>query len=121
MIAILNFTSNDNNPFYTNYPTTFTKYNEELVRNNYGRPQVQNTSDKFSLSFAAEYTNMKNDRGWVAFDDTGIIFAERNREILQNDFTEYALNNKMTSNLTALYYWSYSKNHEFFTHKTAAI
>jgi hypothetical protein len=68
------------------------------------------------LAYALDYTNKKNDRGWVDTNDTGIIFAERNREIFQNDFTgKYALNNKMTLNLTARYYWSYSKNHEFFT------
>ncbi|WP_291123493.1 DUF5916 domain-containing protein, partial [Flavobacterium sp. UBA6046] len=54
--------------------------------------------------------------GWVAFDNTDIVFGERNREILQNDFVgKYSLTNKMTINLTARYYWSYSKNHEFFT------
>jgi UPF0288 family protein (methanogenesis marker protein 3) len=31
---------------------------------------------------------MKNDRGWVAFDDTGIIFAERNREIFKTILPE---------------------------------
>lgn len=117
MIAILNFTSNDNNPFTLIIQPTFTKYNES-GRNNYGfylGPKYR-FNDKFSLAFASEYTKMINDRGWVAFDDTGIVFAERNREIAQNDLTgKYSLNNKMTINLTARYYWSYSKNHEFFT------
>ncbi len=73
-------------------------------------------NDKFSLSYVLDYTRKKNDRGWVAFDNAEIIFAERNREILQNDITgKYAINNKMTINLTARYYWSYSQNHEFFT------
>ena len=59
---------------------------------------------------------MKNDRGWVDFDNAGVVFTERNREILQNDLTgKYSLNNKMTINLTARYYWSYSKTHDFFT------
>lgn len=63
-----------------------------------------------------DYFNETNDRGWVDTDNTGIIFAERNRETAQNDFTgKYALNNRMTINLTARYYWSYSKNHQFFT------
>ncbi|MDI6048699.1 DUF5916 domain-containing protein [Flavobacterium sp. XS2P24] len=117
MTTILNFTSNDNNPFTLIIQPTFTKYNES-GRNNYGfylGPKYR-FNDKFSLAFASEYTKMNNDRGWVAFDDTEIVFAERNREILQNDITgKYSLNNKMTINLTARYYWSYSKNHEFFT------
>ncbi|TDD78686.1 DUF5916 domain-containing protein [Flavobacterium caseinilyticum] len=117
MITILNFTSNDNNPFTLIIQPAFTKYNES-GRNNYGfyLGSKYRFNDKFSLAFASEYTKMINDRGWVAFDDTGIVFAERNREILQNDLTgKYSLNNKMTINLTARYYWSYSKNHEFFT------
>ena len=105
------------NPFTIIIQPTFTKYNEK-GRNNYGfylGPKYR-FNDKFSLAFAAEYTKMNNDRGWVDFDDTGIVFAERNREILQNDLTgKYSLNNKMTINLTARYYWSYSKNHEFLT------
>jgi hypothetical protein len=63
-----------------------------------------------------DYINQSNYRGWVDSNETGVIFAERNREIFQNDLTgKYSLNNKMTINLTARYYWSYSKNHEFFT------
>jgi hypothetical protein len=47
------------------------------------------------LAYSTEYTKI-NDRGWVGFDDASeIIFAERNREILQNDLTgKYSLNNK---------------------------
>jgi hypothetical protein len=117
IITILNFTSNDNHPFTIIVQPTFTKYNEK-GRNSYGfylGPKYR-FNDKFSLAYAAEYTKMNNDRGWVAFDDSGVVFAERNREILQNDLIgKYSLNNKMTINLTARYYWSYSKNHDFFT------
>jgi hypothetical protein len=74
-------------------------------------------NDKLSLAFAIDYSKLNQDRGWVDFGDNGeIIFTERNREILQNDLTgKYSINNKMTLNLTARYYWSYSKNREFFT------
>ena len=117
IITIFNFTSNDNNPFTIIVQPAFTKYNEK-GRNTYGfylGPKYR-FNDKFSLAYAAEYTKMNNDRGWVDFDDSGVVFAERNREILQNDLIgKYSLNNKMTINLTARYYWSYSKNHDFFT------
>ena len=117
IITILNFTSNDNHPFTIIVQPTFTKYNEK-GRNSYGfylGPKYR-FNDKFSLAYAAEYTKMNNDRGWVDFDDSGVVFAERNREILQNDLIgKYSLNNKMTINLTARYYWSYSKNHDFLT------
>ena len=117
IITILNFTSNDNHPFTIIVQPAFTKYNEK-GRNSYGfylGPKYR-FNDKFSLAYAAEYTKMNNDRGWVDFDNSGVVFAERNREILQNDLIgKYSLNNKMTINLTARYYWSYSKNHDFFT------
>lgn len=73
-------------------------------------------NDKFSIYYNLDYTRLVNDRGWVAFDNSDIIFGERNREILQNDFEgKYSITNKMTINLLARYYWSYSKNHEFLT------
>lgn len=117
VFAAVNFTSNDNNPFTIILQPALTKFNEKN-RNVYGlyiSPKYR-FNDKLSLAYAMEYTNMTNDRGWVDFDDAGIVFTDRNREILQNDLTgKYSVNNKMTINLTARYYWSYSKNHEFFT------
>lgn len=108
---------NSNNAFTFDFTPSFTKYDQE-GRITYGLalgPKYR-FNDQFSLSYVLDYTRKKNDRGWVAFDKAGIIFAERNREILQNDITgKYAINNKMTINLTARYYWSYSQNHEFFT------
>ncbi|MBG6110295.1 hypothetical protein IWX84_001163 [Flavobacterium sp. CG_9.10] len=108
---------NRNNAFTFDFTLSFKKYDQK-ERCNYGiavGPKYR-FNDKFSLFYVLDYTNKKNDIGWVAFDNAGIIFAERNREILQNDLTgKYALNNKMTINLTARYYWSYSQNHEFFT------
>jgi hypothetical protein len=73
-------------------------------------------NDKFSLAYSILYTRKINDRGWVGFDNDAIIFGERNREIVEHYFTgKYSVNNKMTFNLIARYYWSYSDNHEFFT------
>ncbi|TRW99973.1 DUF5916 domain-containing protein [Flavobacterium gawalongense] len=108
---------NSNNAFTFDFTPSFTIYDQD-DRITYGLalgPKYR-FNDKFSLFYVLDYTRKKNDRGWVAFDNMGIIFAERNREILQNDITgKYALNNKMTINLTARYYWSYSENHDFFT------
>lgn len=119
VISIVNFTSNDNNAFTIIAQPTFTKFNEK-GRNTYGfyfGPKYR-FNDKFSLAYAAEYTKLNNDRGWVGFENSDIIFAQRNREILQNDLVgKYSLNNKMTINLTARYYWSYSKNKDFLTLK----
>lgn len=111
------FELNRNNELTLDMTPTFIKYDEK-GRFTYGinfSPKYR-FNDKFSLAYTLDYTIMKNDRGWVDFDDSGIVFTERNREILQNDLTgKYSLNNKMTLNLTARYYWSYSKNHDFLT------
>ena len=117
VFTAVNFTSNENNAFSIIIQPSFTKYNED-GRGNYGLylgPKYR-FNDRLSIAFAMDYINQSNYRGWVDSNETGVIFAERNREILQNDLTgKYSLNNKMTINLTARYYWSYSKNHEFFT------
>ncbi len=117
IFTAINFTSNENNAFSIIIQPSFTKYNED-GRENYGLylgPKYR-FNDRLSIAFAMDYINQSNYRGWVDSNETGVIFAERNREIFQNDLTgKYSLNNKMTINLTARYYWSYSKNHEFFT------
>lgn len=108
---------NSNNAFTFDFTPSFTAYNQD-GRITYGialGPKYR-FNDKLSLLYILDYTRKVNDRGWVDQDNTGIIFAERNREILQNDITgKYAITNKMTLNLTARYYWSYSQNHEFLT------
>lgn len=111
------FELNRNNALTLDMTVNFNKFDEEsrLTHGFYASPKYR-FNDKFSLAYAVEYTKMKNDRGWIDFDDSGIIFAERNREILQNDLTgKYSINNKMTINLSARYYWSYSINHDYFT------
>lgn len=117
IFSAFNFTSNENGAFSIVLEPSIIKYNED-GRINFGfyfSPKYR-FNDKLSLAYTLDYINKKNDRGWVATDNTEIIFAERNREIVQNDFTgKYAINNKMTINLTARYYWSYSKNHEFLS------
>ncbi|SHF97880.1 Carbohydrate family 9 binding domain-like [Flavobacterium fluvii] len=111
------FYSDETRPFHYEIELSTEKFDEEN-RNIYrvfGGTKYR-FNDKFSLSYNFEYTRMTNDRGWVDFDNDDIIFAERNREILQHYFTgKYSITNKMTFNLIARYYWSYSDNHEFFT------
>ncbi len=117
VFAAFNYSSNENNVFSIILEPSVSKYNTE-GRINYGFyfGAKYRFSDKFSLSYLLDYQNKKNDIGWVDSDNTGIIIAERDREIAQNDFTgKFAINNKMTINLTARYYWSYSENHKFMT------
>ncbi len=111
------FHSNLNKPFQYEIEAAVEKFDEE-GRNIYklfGGLKYR-FSDKFSLSYNFQYTRRVNDRGWVDFDNTDIIFAERNREIVDHYFTgKYSITNKMSFNLIARYYWSYAENHEFFT------
>jgi hypothetical protein len=117
IIGYAQFYSNDNKPFHYEVEASSEKFDEDnrnIYRLNGGTKY--RFSDKFSLSYNILYTRMVNDRGWVGFDNTSIIFAERNREIVEHYFTgKYSISNKMTFNLIARYYWSYAENHEFFT------
>ncbi|QBN18782.1 DUF5916 domain-containing protein [Flavobacterium nackdongense] len=116
-VSYLYFASNDNKKFSIDIDGSIEKFNED------GRiiyaisPAISNRfSDKFSLSYNLIYTRKVNDRGWVGFDGDDIIFAERNREIVDHYFTgKYSITNKMSLNLVARYYWSYAENHEFLT------
>ena len=111
------FTSDQNKKLSFDIDGTIEKFDEENRAIYMISPGVKyRFNDKFSLSYNFEYNRMTNDRGWVDFDNDYIIFAERNREITQYYFTgKYSITNKMTFNLIARYYWSYSENHEFFT------
>lgn len=111
------FYSDETRPFHYELELSTEKFDEEN-RNIYrvfGGAKYR-FNDRFSLSYNFEYTRMVNDRGWVGFDNDDIIFGERNREIAQHYFTgKYSITNKMTFNLIARYYWSYSDVHEFLT------
>ncbi|WP_363268606.1 DUF5916 domain-containing protein [Flavobacterium sp.] len=111
------FTSDKNKEFSYEIESAITKFDEDhRVEYIFGSGAKYRFNDKISLAYNLQYFRKVNDRGWIDQDNTGIIFAERNREILQNDITgKYAINNKMTFNLTTRYYWSYSQNHEFLT------
>jgi len=117
VVGYIQFYSNENKPFHYEVEAAAEKFDEE-GRNTYllnGGIKYR-FSDKFSLSYNVLYTHKINDRGWVGFDNDDIIFAERNREIVEHYFTgKYSITNKMNFNLIARYYWSYAENHEFFT------
>lgn len=116
-LTYLYLSTNENNKFTLNIDGSIEKFDEE------GRviyaisPGLKyRFSDKFSLSYNLIYTRKVNDRGGVAEDNGDIIFAERNREIVDHYFTgKYSITNKMSFNLIARYYWSYAENHEFLT------
>lgn len=111
------FVTNQNKPFTYEVESAITKFDEDQRVTYLLNGGIKyRFNDKFSLAFDVQYTKKMNDRGWVGFDNTDIIFGERDREILQNNITgKYAINTKMTLNLSGRYYWSYSDNNEFFT------
>ena len=116
-IGYIQFYSNENKPFHYEIELAGENFDEKnrAIYKMFGGTKYR-FNDKFSLQHNFQYTRMTNDRGWVGTDNSDIIFGERNREILQNDLVgKYSLTNKMNINLTARYYWSYSKNHNFFT------
>lgn len=117
IVGYAQFYSNDNRSFHYEIEVAIEKFDEDK-RNTYllfGGVKYR-FNDKFSLSYNFNYTRKVNDRGWVGFENNDIIFAERNREIVDHYFTgKYSLTNKMSLNLIARYYWSYAENHEFLT------
>jgi hypothetical protein len=111
------FSSNANKPFNYYTESYITKYNEKQRVIYYISSGIKYSfNNKFSLDYSIQYTRKVNDRGWVDFDNNDVIFAQRNREILQHDLIgKYSITNKMTFNLTIRNYWSYAENQKFLT------
>jgi hypothetical protein len=117
VIAYGGFATNQNKSFTYEVESEITKFDEDQRVTYWLSGGVKyRFNTKLSLAYNLQYTYKANDRGWVGFDNTSIIIGNRNREILQNNITgKYAINTKMTLNLTGRYYWSYSDNDAFFT------
>lgn len=111
------FSSNYNRKFALDFNPYFTVTSEEN-RVSYGlkiAPRYR-FSDKLLMNYMIEAYNQNSDRGWVAFDDDAIIFAERDRRTLTNELgLKYSMNPKMTLNLAARHYWSYAENNQYLT------
>ncbi|GIZ08980.1 DUF5916 domain-containing protein [Flavobacterium sp. UMI-01] len=114
---LFNYSSNENRPFSIVLQPSTTFYKEKN-RINYWFYSVlkYRFNTRLSLSLTSEYQGRINDRGWAAFDNNDIVYSKRKRQFVQNDLIgKYAINNRMTLNLTARYYWSYSDIDEFST------
>ncbi|HEX8268886.1 MAG TPA: DUF5916 domain-containing protein [Flavobacterium sp.] len=74
-------------------------------------------SDKILLIYGLEFSRNYNDRGLGSGQNTSeIIFVQRNLQSIVSELSgRYSVNNRMTFNLTARYYWSYSENDRLFT------
>jgi hypothetical protein len=112
------FSSNYNNKFALDLNPSFNFINER-ERVSYGfyiSPRYR-FSDKLLLIYKFNFYRQNNNTGWVAFDDAdNTIFARRNRITYTNTIVgKYSINNVMTINLQARYYWSYVVNKRFLT------
>lgn len=96
----------------------FLDFYDQHKRRNFGiriSPRYR-FSDQFTLIYAVDWNRQNNEKGWVDFDSDAIIFANRNRNTIENTLTgKFSINSKMTINLKARYYWSYAENLDFMT------
>lgn len=111
------FSSNYNRKFALDIEPSIRIFDQEN-RMNYGlwiSPRYR-FNDKLTLIYSTNYNRQNSDIGWVDFSDNAIILAERNRTTLTNSISgKYAINNKMTLNLTTRHYWSFAENVQFHT------
>lgn len=109
------FSSNYNNKFAFDIEPSYTATSE---KNRYTHSFLLSPryriNNNILLVYNFTYTHNNHNKGWVDFDGDDIIFAKRNRDTYLNTLeTKIAINNKMTINLAARYYWSYAENLEF--------
>lgn len=111
------FSSNYNRAFALDL-SLFSRVYDEPERQDYEitiSPRYR-VNDKILLIYTFDLFRSNNDRGYVSSDATDIYYAQRNVKTITNELTgKLALNNKMTINLTARYYWSFSENKKFFS------
>lgn len=115
--AWIYFSSNYNRKFALDIEPSVRIFDQEN-RLNYGlfiSPRYR-FNDKLTLIYSTNYNRQNSDIGWVDFSENDIILAERNRTTLTNSISgKYAINNKMTLNLTTRHYWSFAENVQFHT------
>ena len=116
-ISYLVFSSNYNKAFAIDV-NPYIKVFDEYKRMDYGAdisPRYR-VNDRILLKYLFSYFKNFRDKGYIGNSATDIYFAERNVKTINNELTaKLALNNKMTINLTARYYWSFSENNQFYT------
>ena len=110
------FSSNYNRKFALDIGPTFGFFDQD-DRNFYEiriSPRYR-FNDRFTLIYQFNYVQQNSDIGWVDQVDSEIIMAERDRLTITNGLTgKFAINNKMTLNLTSRYYWSIAENIAFY-------
>ncbi|MFD2909940.1 DUF5916 domain-containing protein [Flavobacterium ardleyense] len=70
-------------------------------------------NDKFSLVYGFNYYKQKNDVGFIAIENSSIIFARRDRDTYTNSLTgKYSISSVMNFNLAIRHYWSLAENNQ---------
>ncbi|MEC5167468.1 hypothetical protein RCH18_003224 [Flavobacterium sp. PL11] len=112
--------TNYNKSFAIDFNPSFTAFDEEK-RNSYGfeiGPRYR-FSDKLSLIYTFNFLRQNNNKGYIDSikEDLNpetpnlIIFANRNVITYSNALSgKYAVNSKMSFNLSVRHYWSYAEN-----------
>lgn len=97
----------------------FNDYNQGEGRYGYDLrflPRVR-VNDKLSFIFGIETENEIKELGWTeTLDDGTIIYAKRDRNIIENSIrSNYAFNNKMNLSFRLRHYWARVVNYDYFS------
>jgi hypothetical protein len=72
-------------------------------------------NNKLNFVYETRFTRENNNKGYVDETAADIIFANRNTVSFSNNLTsKYSINSQMNFNLSAIHYWAYSENKNFF-------
>lgn len=113
--AWFNYSTNYNNKFAIDIQPSYniTSEKNRAVADFIFSPRYR-ISNSILLIYSFNYTHEQNNKGLIDFTANDIIFAARNRDTYVNSIEgKFAINNKMTVNMLARYYWSYAKNNAF--------
>lgn len=109
------YSTNYNNKFAFDIEPSFTATDERdrYIADFLLIPRYRLTNN-ILMVYTFNYIHENGNKGLIDFTDDNIIFATRNRDTYTNSLeAKLAINNKMTINLLARYYWSYAKNHAY--------
>ncbi len=111
------FSSNYARKFAIDIQPSFTYFNEKN-RLNYGfsfAPRYR-FSNKLSLIYEFNFNKQDNNIGWIANDNSDVVFTRRNRTTFSNTVVgKYSINDLMTFNLSVRHYLSYALNNDILT------
>lgn len=112
--GFLYFSSNYNNKFAIDFEPFITHViNENRYEAGVNISPRYRFSDKFSLVYGFNYFKLKNDIGWIDFENSNIIFARRDRDTYTNSITsKFSISSVMNFNLSVRHYWSLAENNK---------